>query len=88
MYEVVLTKLAKGHLKKLPQETQRRILKKIRWLARNIAAIKHERLQGHREFSLHSGQFRIPYTLDHEHQRIYVEDIGKHDEVYRRLRKR
>lgn len=88
MYEVVLTDLAKGHLRKLPQETQHRILKKIQWLARNVAVIKHERLQGHREFSLHSGQFRIPYTLDHENQCIYIEDIGKHDEVYQRLRRR
>jgi mRNA-degrading endonuclease RelE of RelBE toxin-antitoxin system len=45
-------------------------------------------LKGRREYSLHCGQYRIPYSLDRIHKVITIEDIGKHDEVYRRLYKK
>ena len=47
--------------------------------------IAHERLKGYREYSLHCGQYRIPYSFDKTNKVITIEDIGKHDEVYRRL---
>ncbi len=58
---------------------------KIIWLVDNIEAIRHERLKGHKEYSLHFGQYRILYTLDRARHRVIIEHIGKHDEVYRRL---
>ena len=54
-------------------------------MVQNADDIAHERLQGRREYSLHCGQYRIPYSLDRTHKVITIEDIGKHDEVYRRL---
>jgi mRNA-degrading endonuclease RelE of RelBE toxin-antitoxin system len=52
------------------------------------ALLRHERMVGHDEYSLHVGQYRILYTLDHENERIIIEDVGKHDEAYRRLSRR
>jgi len=37
---------------------------------------------------LHCGQYRIPYFRDVKNRVIYVEDIDKHDEVYRQLKRR
>jgi mRNA-degrading endonuclease RelE of RelBE toxin-antitoxin system len=58
---------------------------KIIWLVDNVDAIGHERLKGHEGYSLHFGQYRILYTLDRARHLITIEDIGRHDEVYRRL---
>ena len=55
-------------------------------MAANADDIAHERLQGHWEYSLHCGQYRIPYSLDRTNKVITIEDIAKHDEAYRRLR--
>ena len=54
-------------------------------MVENADVIAHERLKGHREYSLHCGQYRIPYLFDKTNKVITIEDVGKHDEVYRRL---
>jgi mRNA-degrading endonuclease RelE of RelBE toxin-antitoxin system len=43
---------------------------------------------GHKEYSLHVGQFRILYLLDWTKRRIVIQIVGKHDEAYRRLKRR
>ncbi len=85
MYEIILTDQAKKQLQKLSKDTARRITTKINWLAQNADTVSHERLRGHREYSLHSGPYRIPYSLDHEKQLLIIEDIDQHDTAYRRL---
>lgn len=61
---------------------------KILWLATNFEDIEKEKMRGHAENSLHSGQFRILYSVNRSDQLIVVEDIDKHDAAYRKLRKR
>jgi len=88
MYEIVMSDEAKKRLSKLPRQIANDIVKKIARLAENADAIDHERLRGRGENSLHCGQYRIPYFRDVENRAIYIEDIGKHDEAYRRLKRR
>ncbi|MFB0535725.1 MAG: type II toxin-antitoxin system RelE/ParE family toxin [Anaerolineae bacterium] len=88
MYEIVMSDGAKKRLNKLPRHIANDIVKKIEWLAENADAIDHERLRGRGENSLHCGQYRIPYFRDVKNRVIYVEDIDKHDEAYRRLERR
>ena len=85
-YEVIISDRAKKRLSKLPKTIGDDIVRKIYWLAENADVIAHERLKGHREYSLHCGAYRIPYLLDRTNRVITIEDIGKHDEAYRRLR--
>jgi mRNA-degrading endonuclease RelE of RelBE toxin-antitoxin system len=85
VYEVIISDRAKKRLSKLPRAIGDDIVRKIYWLAENADDIAHERLQGHWEYSLHCGQYRIPYLIDRTNKVITIEDIGKHDEVYRRL---
>ncbi len=54
-YRAILSKRAKRRLSKIPKPMGRSISNKIRWLARNANAIKHERMTGHDEYSLHVG---------------------------------
>jgi mRNA-degrading endonuclease RelE of RelBE toxin-antitoxin system len=78
-----LAKLAKRNL-----QIAKDIHAKLTWLTENAEDIDHERLQGREEYSLHCGQYRIPYLLNRADRVICIEDIGKHDEAYRRLGKR
>jgi len=88
MFEVVLEERASHQLAKLPKKIGHGILRKLRWLGENAELIKHERLTGHEEYSLHFGQYRIPYLLDRTKRVIIITDIDKHDEAYRRLKRR
>jgi len=88
MFEVVLEERARRQLARLSKKIGGDILRKLRWLGENVEVIKHERLRGHEEYSLHCGQYRIPYLLDWTNQVITVTDIDKHDEAYRRLKRR
>ncbi|MCX7967072.1 MAG: type II toxin-antitoxin system RelE/ParE family toxin [Armatimonadetes bacterium] len=87
-YEVIFTNRARKDLKSIPQKDREDILSKIEWLAKNAATIKHEKMKGNPEHSLHAGQFRILYLIDHEMRCITIQFVGKHDEVYRRLMRR
>lgn len=87
MFEVVLEERARRQLARLPKNIGRDILQKLRWLGENAEAIKHERSRGHEEYSLHCGQYRIPYLVDWTNRVIAVTDIDKHDEAYRRLKR-
>lgn len=89
-YRVVYTPQAEKSLEKLAKKAPQMakdILNKIEWLAEKADGIRHERLRGHRDFSLHCGQYRILYLWDREGGTIIIELIGKHDEVYRKLRR-
>ncbi len=88
MFEVVLEERARHQLAKLPKKISGGILRKLRWLSENVEVIRHERLIGHEEYSLHYGQYRIPYLLDWTKRVIVITDIDKHDEAYRRLKRR
>ena len=88
MFEVMLEERARHQLAKLPKKIGGDILRKLRWLGENVEVIKHERLRGHEEYNLHCGQYRIPYLLDWTNRVITVMDIDKHDEAYRRLKRR
>ena len=88
MFEVVLEERASRQLARLPKRIGGGILRKLRWLGENAEVITHEQLAGHEEYSLHCGQYRIPYLLDWTNRVITVTDIDKHDEAYRRLKRK
>ena len=91
MYKVEFRETARRRLIKIAKrdrQAARAVRSKILWLAENVTVIKHDQMVGHEEYSLHSGQYRILYLLDCSQRRIVIQDVGKHDEAYRRLAKR
>ena len=86
-WEVTISPTVFRRLKRLPSIVAQDILDKIEWLRVDANSIKHARLRGGNEFSLHSGQYRVIYTLDRSRRHIEILDVGKHDEAYRRLRR-
>ncbi|MBI1925396.1 type II toxin-antitoxin system RelE/ParE family toxin [Candidatus Poribacteria bacterium] len=87
-WEVIISPTALRRLERLPPAIVQDVLDKIEWLRSEADSIRHARLTGSNEFSLHAGQYRIPYTLDRSRRRIEILDVGKHDEAYRRVRAR
>jgi len=91
MFSVKWSEQARRQLGKLARrnpEIAQDIYEKAQWLANNAEKIGHERLVGRGEMSLHSGQYRIPYSLDWANQVVIIQDIDKHDAAYRKLNRR
>ena len=82
-WEVHMTPAAERQFRKLPRHVQRDMDAKILWLVENVEVVRHERLKGRREYSLHIGQYRVLYELDWERRRIVIVRVGPHNEAYR-----
>ncbi|MGQ9627180.1 MAG: type II toxin-antitoxin system RelE family toxin [Anaerolineae bacterium] len=87
MYKVRISDQAARKLSGLPKEIASDVARKIYWLAANAEEAKHERLKGHRIYSLHCGQYRVLYVLNRSEETLIIEDIDKHDLAYRKLKR-
>ena len=87
-WSVTISPTALRRLKRLSHDVIQDIIDKIEWLRTETEIVKHSRLKGGNEFSLHSGQYRIIYALHRLEKHIDILDIGKHDEVYKRFQNR
>jgi len=67
----------------------RMIVDKFEWLSENVDRIKREKLKGSLDkYSLHCGQYRFIYQVDKSAKVIYMDTGGKHDEAYRRAKRK
>lgn len=90
-FQLDFKETARHRLRKIARNAPRLaegISRKIKWLAANATVIKHEYMEDSDEASLHIGQYRVLYLIDWTAQTITVVDIDKHQEAYRRLRRR
>ena len=85
MYHVDFTPDGEADLARLDTPIAQRVLKKLRWLAENVDAVKPEALTGEWQgvFRLRVGDFRVLYTLDKTKQRIVAHFVRHRREVYR-----
>ena len=85
MDHVDFTPDAEADLARLDTPAAERVLKKLRWLAENLDAVKPEALRGEWQgvFKLRVGDYRVLYTLDKTKQRIIVHFVRHRREVYR-----
>lgn len=91
MYRVDFEEPAQRQLRRIARRSPDRaaaIATKIEWLQKNAARIQHEKMQASPECSLHIGDYRVLYLIEHDEQTIVVCDIDHHDAAYRRLRLR
>lgn len=91
MFHLEFRDTARRQINKLARKNPnivRDIKEKIQWLVSNADNIDHEKMHGHSESSLHSGQYRILYSIDRANRKIIIEDIDKHDAAYRKLNRR
>lgn len=86
MYQIRVLDSAAHELAQLDQKIARRLVKRIRWLAANIEAIKPDPLSGDLAglYKLRVGDYRVAYEILHSEQMIVVHLIGHRREIYRR----
>lgn len=86
MYQICIQDSAAGELAQLDKQIARRVVKRIRWLAANVEAIKPDALSGDLAglYKLRVGDYRVVYEVLHAEQVIVVHLIGHRREIYRR----
>jgi mRNA interferase RelE/StbE len=86
MYQVRLLEAAIRELRSLDKPTGSRIVRRIKWLAENIASMTPKRLTG--ELSglckLREGDYRILYQVLRAERTIIIHGIGHRRDIYRK----
>ena len=69
---------------KLDQVVADRVLKRLRWLAKNFDSVKPEALTGDFAalFKLRVGNYRVIYDVDRERKVLTVRLLGHRREIY------
>ena len=86
MYQVRIQDSAARELAQPDRQIARRIVKRLRWLAANVEAVKPDALGGDLAglYKLRVGDYRVAYEILHSQQVIVVYLIGHRREIYRR----
>ena len=84
-WRVEFTSEAASDLRKLDPSLQRRILRRLQWLASDFTAITPESLSGSLAgfFKFRIGSYRAIYTVDDTKQLIVIHMLGHRSEIYR-----
>ena len=88
MYEIRILEPADRELARLDQSVGRFIVKRIKWLAKNLDHIRPEPLTGDLAglYKFRAGDYRIFYQILHDEQTIVIHEIGHRRDVYRKRR--
>jgi mRNA interferase RelE/StbE len=84
MYRVVTTKSFAKSLARLPVNWQKRIVEKIKEVARDPYA-KHNnvtKLQGREGYRLRVGDWRVIYELHNDHLELWALEVGARGGIY------
>ena len=86
MYKVVIAKDAADFIRGQTKKIQRQLYKKINGLGENPFPSNSTKLKGHDQlYRIHSGPYRIVYTVENEKITVLVLRVAHRKEVYRRL---
>jgi mRNA interferase RelE/StbE len=83
-YKVQYQDRAVSDLKKLDQQTQKRIINKISWLAVNFEQITPMLLSENWAgfYKLRVGDYRVIYSLDETISVLWIEKVGHRRDIY------
>jgi mRNA interferase RelE/StbE len=83
-YSIELTNPAFSGLEKLSQKNQKRVLRKLQWLADNFDELDAIALTGDLSglFKLRIGDYRVLYTSSETTEIITVHRVGHRSEIY------
>jgi len=84
-WQVEFTSDGASDFRKLDPSLQRRVLRRLQWLADNFATITPEALSGSLAgfYKFRIGSYRAIYTVDDAAQLIVVHMVGHRSEIYR-----
>lgn len=82
-YRIEIKRSAARELERLPLKDRRRIVSKIRGLARDPRPYGSQKLSGDESYRLRQGDYRIVYTVDDAGLGVAIFKIGHRRDVYR-----
>ena len=82
-YEVYLKRSAAKELRGILRRDLRRVVARIRSLAKDPRPSGSEKLSGRQRYRVRQGDYRIVYSVQDAEQTVWVVKIGHRREVYR-----
>jgi mRNA interferase RelE/StbE len=82
-YRILIKRSAAKELEALPLKDRRRIVHRIRGLARTPRPVGAEKLSGEDKYRVRQGDYRILFTIDDAERAVMVVKIGQRGDVYR-----
>ena len=85
MYSIRILEQAVDELARLDKPVAKRVSKRIRWLAENLATIHPERLKGSLSglYKLRVGDYRVIYQIIKSEKTVVIHLIGHRREIYK-----
>jgi mRNA interferase RelE/StbE len=85
-YSLSLAKSAERELRELPKADRRRIVQRIKELAKTPRPAGSQKLSGQECYRVRQGDYRIVYAVDDAGRTVNIVKIGHRREVYRDLK--
>jgi len=82
-YKITIKKSAAKELEDIPQKDLRKIIKRIRSLARDPKPYSSQKLSGQERYRVRQGDYRIVYSIEDKDSLIDIVKIGHRREIYR-----
>jgi mRNA interferase RelE/StbE len=82
-YSVVIKRSAERELRTIPAPDLRRVVTRLRGLARESRPPGCEKLSGQEQYRVRQGDYRIVYAVDDQARTVEVVKVGHRREVYR-----
>lgn len=82
-YRIDVKKSAAKELEDIPRRDLRKIIARIRSLARDPRPHGSQKLSGQHQYRIRQGDYRIVYSIDDEDSLIDIVKIGHRREIYR-----
>jgi len=82
-YKITIKKSAAKELEDIPQKDLRKIIKRIRSLARDPRPHGSQKLSGQERYRVRQGDYRIVYSIEDKDLLIDILKIGHRREIYR-----
>ncbi len=82
-YRITIKKSATKELEGIPQKDLRKIVKRIRSLAKDPRPNGSQKLTGQEQYRIRQGDYRIVYSIEDKDALIDIVKIGHRREIYR-----
>jgi mRNA interferase RelE/StbE len=82
-YKITIKKSAVKELEDIPQKDLRKIIKRIRSLAKAPRPHGPQKLSGQEKYRIRQGDYRIVYSIEDKDSLIDIVKIGHRREIYR-----
>jgi len=82
-YKITIKKSAAKELEDIPQRDLRKIIKRIRSLAKAPRPHGSQKLSGQEKYRIRQGDYRIVYSIEDKDSLIDIVKIGHRREIYR-----